>query len=266
MSLQSELVTQAIGIGPILRGEPRFGVEQQAAAETLPKRLRAMLLRFMGGAKTEHGEMPPFDLADVGLLLRGTGEGRLSALHALLNNPGLADEVAADVTRIVDYMQKALEQRVTKTVVKETTLPPEPFEMGRLRRKWAVAVDPAIVVRDLLSGSVDPGMVAALAAMWPAIFGLLVTGSQETGAGLVDEAIIAMKAKRHDKFDLPYDRNNDLKVLLQVPPMNLALASDYGRVANVPPPPEAPQGKPSSPKPKAVKLENSEALPGQKSA
>lgn len=254
MSLASESKLAAIGIDSILRGEPTLNKEQQNDAKALPARIRALLLRFLSGATTKESEFPEFDYDAIKPLLEGQGEAQAHALDATDPDP----EVHADATRAIDYLQKSLPRRVTKTTVKQTILPPEPFEMGRFRRKWMVACRPLDVLDDLCDGSIDTGMVAALRAMFPEIY-----RSIAMPGGAVDNAIATMKTRRGDDFDITGDRDALLRVLLQADGgVDMDLANDYARVAAQVPAPE-PTNKP---KPKELNIKSGEALPGQVSA
>jgi hypothetical protein len=119
-----------------------------------------------------------------------------------------------------------------------------------------VANDPLVVLRDLLDGSIDSGMVQALADYYPEFFKALTSPG-----GLVDDAIATMKANRGEDWDIDGDKDKLLQVLLQVQGVNLGLANDFARVAAIQPPPPT-----VSPKSKALTIETGEELPGQKSA
>jgi hypothetical protein len=264
VSLQSEATLAAIGVEPILEGKPRFNQEQQNDARALADRMRALVLRFLSGAEDEPADLPAFDYKTTADLLDNVGEEQTHGLVTLLPEP-LADEVEADATRLIHYLQGALPRSVRKSMVKATNDPPEPFELGRFRRKWAIANDPTIVLRDLLSASIDSAGVQALAQMFPATYQAL-TGP----GGIVDEAIATMKSRRGDRWDLSISRDRLLRVLMQTEDADLDLATDFARAAAAGAGTAEPQpvgGGKSPSKPKDVKIDSeSEQLPGQKAA
>jgi hypothetical protein len=162
--------------------------------------------------------------------------------------------VVASATRAVAYLQQSIPKRVWRTVVNAHVDPPGPIDMDRFRRRWLVAADPAVVLRDLLSGRIDPVMVDAFAEMYPELYRAL----QAT----VDEAIATMKARRGDKWDINATRDRDLRTLLQAPGINLGIVAALSQA-------QAPldEGQPAgAPQAKAVnaRLTDAEKLPGQK--
>jgi len=255
MSLESELAVASIGLGPILRSKPRIGIGQgQDAASWLP-RARAQLLRFLGGGSDGAGEQPAFDYKDVSELLEADEDdvqARSDALYTILP-PEMVDDVVASATRAVNYLQQSIPKRVWRTAVNAHVDPPGPIDMDRFRRRWLVAADPAVVLRDLLSGRIDPVMVDALAEMYPEIY----KGLQ----AVTDEAIATMKSRRGEKWDLNATRDRDLRTLLRAPAVNLGIVEALSQV-------QAPmeQEQAGVPPPKAVnsRLTDAEKLPGQK--
>lgn len=250
MSLESEAKTAAIGIDSIVRAKPTFNATQEYDAEATPARARALIIKFLSGGDAKESEFPSFDYADVKALLEGQAEKHAEALRKVADDP----QVHADVTRILGYLQSSIPRRVTKSTVKQTVLPPEAFELGRFRRKWMVATRPVTVLEDLCNGSIDTGMVAAFAAMWPETYKMVKQ--------MVDDSIAAMKDRRGENFDLSIGRNADMCVLLQAPSVNFELANDYARIAAQVPQAPAPQAKKS----KQLNIKSGEALPGQVSA
>jgi hypothetical protein len=264
VSLDSEAALMEIGLRPVFDGNPRFNQEQAARAARLTKRARAMVLRFLSGSAEDDEEpqdepAPPFDWKAVSEQLQNLGDKQSAGLTAALPEP-LADEVSADVTRIADNLQRALPRRVTKSTVKATVQPPGVMELGRFRRRWAVATDPLIVLRDLVRGSISPDQVEALSETYPEFFKALTSPG-----GIVDDAIATMKARRGDNWDIPISRDRTLRVLLQAEPLNLALAADYQRVAQAQAQ-QAAQMPGQGPTTKPLKIETNEELPGQKVA
>jgi hypothetical protein len=253
MSVQSEAALITVGLQSILDASPSFGKGKQAEAAKLPATIRKLLLSALAGDKAPKADFPRFNYKQVSDQLQNTGEKQAHALLTGLPEP-LADEVLADVTHVIQYLQEALPRRVTRTTAKVTVEPPEAIELGRFRRKWMVATDPLVVIRDLVDGSISPDMVEAFQALYPATY--------EALSPIVDDAIATMKARRGDGWDLPSSRDRALKTLLQAEPVNLDLANDYQRVAQQVQQ-QAPQATQS---PKPLKLDTSEELPGQKSA
>lgn len=265
MSTQSEAALAAIGIEPILRGKPRFNQEQQNDARALADRMRALVLRFLSGAEDEPADLAPFKYQEIADLLDGVGEDQAHGLVTLLPEP-FADQVQADATRVIHYLQGALPRQVRKSLVKATNELPEPFELGRFRRKWALANGPLALLRDLLAGCIDSASVEAFSAMFPATYAALAGPG-----GIVDEAISTMKARRGERWDLSIGRDRLLRVLMQAPDTDLELAGDFAKAAAAgagTQDPQAPTGGKASPsKPKDVKLDtDAEQLPGQKAA
>jgi hypothetical protein len=264
MSFESESTLSAIGMEPVLEADPRFNQEQQNDARALPDRMRTLVLRFLSGRSQKAEEFPPFDYRAVADLLQGTDVEHAQGLITLIPEP-LADDVRSDATRIALYLQQQLPRQVRRTLVKVTVEPPDPLEVGRFRRKWMVACDPLVLLRDLASGSVDGAMVRAFSAMWPEFYQALAREG-----GIVDEAIATMKARRGDKWDISTGDDRELRTLMGAPTLDVDLANDFARIAAAdaaqPPPPA--MSKPQSPgKPKDIKLDtDAEQLPGQRAS
>jgi len=258
MSLESELTVASMGLAPILRARPRLTIGQgEDAASWLP-RARALILRFLGGGSEESAEQPAFDYKDVSELLEADEDeiqARADALYGVLP-PEMIDDVVASATKAVNYLQQSIPKRVWRTAVNAHVDPPGPVDMDRFRRRWLVAADPAVVLRDLMRGAIDPVMVDALAEMYPELYKAL----QST----VDDAIATMKSRRGEKWDINATRNRDLLTLLQAPAINLGIVDALAQAQE-----PIDQGQPAgAPPPKAVnsRLTDAEKLPGQKAS
>ena len=258
MSLESELTVASMGLAPILRAKPRIGVGQgDTAANWLP-RARALLLRFLGGGSEDASEQPSFDYKDVSELLGGGGGGgraRSDALYTVLP-PEQVDDVVASATKAVNYLQQSIPKRVWRTAVNAHVDPPGPIDMDRFRRRWLVASDPFVVLRDLLAARIDPVMVDAFTEMYPELYKAL--------QAVTDDAIATMKSRRGEKWDLNSVRDRDLKTLLRAPAINLGIVDALAQAQE-----PIDQGQPAGgPKAKAVNgsLTDAERLPGQKAS
>jgi hypothetical protein len=252
MSLASESVLAAVGLDQVLDGRPTYNQEQQADAAKFAQRVRALLLKFMGGATSPVSDLPDFDYERVSKLLNADDDAnteRTAKLHQLLP-PEMSDEVLATASRIVGMLEENFPRRVWKTSARVHTDPPEPFQLGRFQRRWAVACDPMIVLRDLIEGQLDLDEVQALADFYPDLYQAVLDQ--------VDDAIATMKARRGDKWDLDAKQDRAIKTLVQAPTFDPALAADYVQLAQTK---TAPQPRATS---KVVKLDNSEQLPGQR--
>jgi hypothetical protein len=258
VSLESELTVASMGLAPILRSTPRIGVGQSNDAAAWLPRARALLLRFLGGGSEKGSEQPPFDYKDVSALLEADEDeiqDRSDALYTVLP-PEQVDDVVASATKAVDYLQQSIPKRVWRTVVNAHVDPPGPIDMDRFRRRWMVAADPAVVLRDLLRGAIDPVMVDAFAEMYPELYKAL--------QAVCDEAIATMKARRGEKWDINATRDRDLRTLLRAPAINLGIVNALSQAQE-----PLEQGQPAGgPQAKAVnsRLTDAEKLPGQKGA
>jgi len=264
-SAQAEAIVAVIGIDKILDAKPTLNLEQMEKAENLPRTTRAALLRFMSSPeRTESADLPPFDYDHVSKALQqdeaGT-EAVANALHGVLAgrlHDDDAQEVVNVATKIILALQGSIPRRVYKSVVNETVMPPEPYSLGRWRRQWSVACDPMIVIRDLLEGNIDPGMVSTLQQTYPALYKMVLEQ--------LDDAIATMKTRRGDKWDLPEEKNRDIKILLGIPYLNFDLANAYAAVPAIG---ADPQGKTPGPPAKPLSgsrpddAANPEELPGQ---
>lgn len=256
MSLASELAVASMGLAPILRARPRVGVTQgEDAASWLP-RARALILRFLAGGSEEGAEQPPFNYKDVSELLEADEDeiqARSDALYGVLP-PEMIDDVVASATKAVDYLQQSIPKRVWRTVVNAHVDPPGPIDMDRFRRRWLVASDPAVVLRDLMRGAIDPVMVDAFAEMYPELYKAL--------QAVVDDAIATMKSRKGEKWDINATRDRDLRTLLQAPAINLGIVDALAQAQE-----PIDQGQPAGgPAAKAVnsRLTDAERTPGQK--
>lgn len=259
---QIEAIVAVIGIDKILEAKPTLNLEQMDRAENLPRTTRAALLRFMSSPElAESDDLPPFDYAEVSKALLNVGEPQAHALYSALRGRLHDDNAQAVVnlaTKIILALKASIPRRVYKSVVNETVMPPEPYSLGRWRRQWAVACDPMLVLRDLLEGNIDPGMVSTLQQAYPELYKMILTQ--------LDDAIATMKTRRNDKWDLPEGKNRDVKILLGIPYLNFDLANAYAAVPAIGAAPDAktagPPAKPlsdSTPDDAA----NPEELPGQ---
>lgn len=262
---QAEAFVAVIGIDKILDATPTLNLEQMDRAENLPRTTRAALLRFMSSPeRTEPDDLPPFDYAHVSKVLQqdpAESEKVSNALHEALRgrlHDDDAQEVVNVATKIILALQASIPRRIYKSVVNETVMPPEPYSLGRWRRQWSVAADPMIVIRDMLEGNIDPGMVSTLQQTYPELYKMVLAQ--------LDDAIATMKTRRGDKWDLPEDKNRDVKILLGIPYLNFDLANAY---AAVPPIGAEPAGKTTGPPAKPLSTgtpddaSNPEELPGQ---
>lgn len=235
--LERESMVAALGLDRILKGTTAFTQEVQADAVSFPKRARAALLRFLSGTEQEPEDMPPFDWHEAKGLLDNVSEAQNQALFDALPDD-IQDEVLATATLAIQHLQATLPRRVTRTAARVDVLPPEPFELGRFERAWLVAIDPLGAIKAMTEGSLDMGMVAALAAMYPALY-KLIAGE----GGLLDDAIATMKARRGENWDITEDQNRQVKILIQDDPIDFDLAADFEALspAAMAPPPKASQ-------------------------
>ncbi len=254
MSVESEAILAAIGVGPILRGKPTFGQGQREDAIALPRRIRKDLLRYMGGGDEKVSKLPEFEYDKARDLLDADDDTDAERTHALyqLLPPDLADEVEADAQRIIAGLQQTLPRREWQTVAKVHSAPPEPFALGRFRRMWDLAMDPRRLMTLLLEDQVIPDDIQAFAVFWPELYAMV--------QAIADEGLATMKARRGDSWDLRSGHDRGLKVILGLPTVDAAVAQDYRQLANntlLPPPRSA--SKPVQ----SDDLKAAEQLPGQ---
>jgi hypothetical protein len=261
---QVEAVVAVIGIDKILAAKPTLNIEQLDQAKDMPRKTRAVLLRFL--SSSEPGEVPdepPFDYDTVSQQLLNVGEAQTTALYEALRgrlHDDDAQEVVNAATRVILALKASIPRRVYKSVVNESVMPPEPYALGRWQRQWTVAVRPQIVLDGLLADTIDAGMVSTLQQTFPELYKMTLAQ--------LDDAIATMKTRRGDKWDVPESKNRDLKILLGVPYLNFDLAAAYAAV----PDPTAEQQKQGGPPPiplsqaKPDDKQSPEELPGQAAA
>jgi hypothetical protein len=252
--LRAELMLASIGLRSILEADPRWNVQKAEDADKFLPRARALILRFMSGAEAEPSKLPAFKWSEVSKLLNETGDAQIEALARALHKDDL-DHVRGLATNLINVLQAQLPRSIHKTAVKATVSEPAPMELGRFARKWAVATDPMVVIRDLADGSIDPAMVTALQAMYPMIF-QAISGP----GGVIDDAIATMKARRGPNWDIDVRRDKVLRTLLAAPTFVPGLVTGFTASRQEGQPRKPPQRSPAL---RLDKLQERETLPGE---
>lgn len=254
--LEAETAAAVLGVDAILRGDPRWTVERQQDAVAFPKRARALLLKALATTAPDSApDEPDFDYTEISKLLTQDEEATQQATQALYDAlpDDIQDDVHAAATRAIQHLQAALPRRLTKTTARLGISPPEPFELDRFARTWRVAVNPMYALEAMAVGGLDMVMVAALQAMYPAIYELVAAPG-----GLLDDAIATMKARRGENWDVTDDQDRQVKILIGAEPIDLDLANEF---AALPPVTAPPPGRPAA---KQGIKPTDELLPSQK--
>lgn len=194
--LVAEAALAAIGIVPILKGEPSWNEEKRTRARMLPKDINAALNKYVSGATEKSGPLPDFDLDEVdGLLGAGLGEKQVTALAKAMGDDPLQASILASAQRLVQLANTKVPRPTRQTAVGMVPSKPGAKDVADFARWWSVAADPQIIFSDMLEGSLSPDMIAAFKASWPSLDAL----TQE----MIPRVVAGMRAKRPAKDGKP---------------------------------------------------------------
>lgn len=215
----AEEATAAIGIKAILEGRPKL----PASPPNLPKEMRKLILAFLakpGRAPLEN--LPAFDYDEAAKLLDDTGsEAQTAKLRAAIPAPALADAVVDKATVIISKLHESLPRFTRVGVAGTVSTRGSDMAVDRYRRKWSIAMDPLIVLRDLCDGSLSQDMVGTFADFWPALY--------SAAKLMVLDGVAEMKTKR-PTWDLEPRRERLLLKFMGEPPTNIELARDFQKL------------------------------------
>lgn len=252
--LRGELVLAAVGLSNVLKSEPKFNRTVQVEADKFIPHARAELLRFLGGAQDSVEAPPAFDYDEILKLLTEPDEdSQVAALHAAIPDE-LVDDVIATATGIVDKLAVNLPRAVQRSVVNAKVNQPGPLALAKFKRGWAVANDPAIVLRNLLQRTITADEVDALWQFYPSIAESVIGPN-----GAADDAIVAMKVRRGDNWDISEADNRLLRELFRGDIINRDVAQ--GLAAHAAP---VPGQKPQQSNKQQDKASEASQLAGQK--
>ena len=251
--LQGEQLLAATGLEPILRATPSVTAKSLDDADKLLPRIRAMLLRFLGGSREDYKAPEPFKYEAVRKLIdEGDPEQQSLALFEAYPDE-VQDDVLVAATRILAYLNQQLPRTGTISTVNATARQPAPVAMHKFARAWNVANRPQDVISSMLQGTVTSDEVGALAAMYPALY-----ESVAASGGILDDAIAAMRSRRGENWDLDEESDRIVKTLLMQDRINADLARDMGAVLHRTAIQQK-QGQTGA----AAELTSAERLPGQ---
>lgn len=217
-----------MGIGKFLDGTARTYRYVLGDAARLPSKVTALLRQYLtSGDHAASDKLPPFDFADVGKLLLGTGsQAQSDAIHAGITDPALAGGVVNVASRIIAYLQPLYPHRVRVTMTGPVDGRPSDQDVARFRRVYQVADDPLLVLRDLNEGALSRGQVRSLQQLYPELYALIGDVAANT--------LVNVKSGRGKGWTLPRRKEQGLRMLLGADsPGSLRLA-EYQRTFQEP--------------------------------
>lgn len=222
---QGELLLGAIGINAALRrGALKVTAKHREDALALPMRIRREVRRFLAATDWDDEKKPLPDF-DYKTALEHLSE-PMDEVRVEENLSGFEDTdeklaFAAAYGKAIEYLQTVLPKRSRNTALGPKPYQPSDMELSRFRRALCVIEDPMLVLDDLTEGTLARDEITALAAVYPFLY--------DTVKGAVQEALVDLRAKRGDKFELPDDRDKMLQVLLQTRTFSPELAAEMQR-------------------------------------
>lgn len=190
MADDAELLVAATSLLPFLEGHPKpLSAEDAEAAARIPVLIRKSVRHYLAGKDLVVHEVPAFDYEQ---LLDGlTKTIDVDAIEKLID--GLPEDsefrvnYASDVQRVVAFLQGALPINARDSLAGAVNHRPNSLDLARFRRQWLVAESPLVVLNHLNDGKLQDDEVAALKALYPTIYQLILKE--------VTEAIIDRKAE-----------------------------------------------------------------------
>jgi hypothetical protein len=233
--LDLESLFSAVGLEPILAGDPTLHKYQVHRAAELPRELRRRILRFMASDAFQPAkDVAPFDY-DATLKTVSAGElapAAAAALVAAVPDHDLARDLAGFANKILSWANPIMPREAEQALIGVRQVQPDGGSVADFRRVWQVAADPMAVLDDLEDGSLSDDQVQALALLYPAIYG-------ELKQAIVDEDAV-MQSRR--KAWEPSPQKAALLRLLRGeqpsdPELTAAVQAVYGKEAQQAPAP-----------------------------
>lgn len=237
--LDAECLLVAIGVHNVLAGEPSLHKYQIEKAAMLPKECRKVLLRFLSTDAFEPAE--DYRSIDYDELKKQLSHGptpeQQAALAAAVPDPELAQAMGDEVSRIQQWANGVFPRETRDTVRGPVDEEPSAAALGDFARLWEVVCDPMVILRDLSEGCLSDDQAAAVAQVWPNIYGIMRQASADA---------IAATTKRGEPT---MRKQAQIRVLRQEPDFDPELAaaiqatyaaSQQGQ--QQPPRPHAPSG------------------------
>ncbi len=242
--LETESLFAAIGLGPILAAKPTLYKKQLQQAADLPASIRRRILKFIAADAFQPGkDVPEFNYGDTLKTLSasvgaanatgGLNPAQSNALMAVVPDRELAMDMGIRATAILTWANPLLPRESRPAVIGTRPEDPGPNSMADFRRVWQVALDPMVVLDDLEDGSLSDDQVAALALLYPAIYG-------EIREAIVEQ-MATMEARRGEQWEPAPQKAQLLKMLRQEQEIDTTLAAAIQQIyAQQPKPPTAP--------------------------
>jgi hypothetical protein len=174
--LEVESVLAVIGVQPILDANPKFKKYQFEQGKDLPKTFHHDVLEFLDhdSKYSDAEEMPRYDYKTVlKELSAGQTEKQAQALYDAVTDHELAVLLAQQAQKIVAWGNAQLPRQPRQTVVGVKFDEPSKTDLADWYRKWQVACDPLVVMRDLLEGCLSDDQVTTLALLWPNLYQMM---------------------------------------------------------------------------------------------
>lgn len=209
MANDTEFLVAATSLLPFLEGHPKpLSADDAELAARIPTLIRKSIRHYIDGEDLVVHQVPDFDydqLLDGLTKTHGVDEIE-KLIEGLPEDSELRVSYASDVQRVVAYLQGALPINTRDSLSGTVNHRPNSLDLSRFRRAWLVAESPLVVLNHLNDGKLQDDEVAAVKAMYPTTYQLVLKE--------VTEAIIDRKAERKG-FRLTRKQEAALGTLLQ---------------------------------------------------
>jgi hypothetical protein len=208
--LMGESLLAVIGLDDFLaREHRRVLVGDHAAAARLPEAIGKQLRAFVEGEAPSREDSKPAPRVDfmkvIDQLATPIEPADIEALIGAHRNPEDALELFVPLTRAVAFLNGAAPRRVKPALTGPEVLRPSDQEVSKFERVFAVVHDPTLILRRLRAGPLLADEVAAVQAVYPALYGEMAMRAQTAIAD-------AMTARA--SFRMPRERERALRTLL----------------------------------------------------
>lgn len=255
-ALGAEAALVAIGLESVVDGTLTWGVGKSEVAAALPGQIRRIMSKFLQSDETpDVAALPAFDLKKAQKILNKKpilDEKHADAIAERITNAGLAMTLAADASRILNWLSSQLPRSASMTAMGPQSDPIPRSEVAKFARVWSVGMDPLIVVRDLAEGALSLDMVQAIEVCYPNLFNMI--------RGIMENLLASLRVRKGEKYQLPMRKDRMVSLLQgQGSDMSVPLAQDFQAMY-------AQSTKPAGPSPTAkLNLKTDLETPGQSS-